>query len=270
MKTYVLYHANCYDGFGAAWAAWRKLGDDAEYIAVKYGAPPPPDIADGSTVYVVDFSYPRKTLLELKQRLEKLVILDHHKTAQEDLRDLDFAIFDMNKSGATITWEYFHPEEKVPELLLYIEDRDLWRFKLSCSKQVSTALRSWPMSFERWSGLATIEGMENLMRDGIIVERFTDVMVEMMCGQAVLEERWGHKVAVVNATGFWSEIGEHLLERFPEAEFSASYFDRADGMRQWSLRSKDDFDVSAVARRMGGGGHKNAAGFQMAALPSAL
>jgi len=60
MKTQVLYHANCPDGFCAAWAAYTVFGDDAEYLPVQYGQDPP-DVA-GNRVYIVDFSYKREVM----------------------------------------------------------------------------------------------------------------------------------------------------------------------------------------------------------------
>lgn len=106
--TFVLYHANCPDGFAAARAAWMSLGDAATYLPVSYGDPLPA-IPDGSEVYIVDFSYPRPILEELEARCG-LTVIDHHATAQEALSGLAFAHFDMSKSGAVLTWEHFHKE----------------------------------------------------------------------------------------------------------------------------------------------------------------
>jgi oligoribonuclease NrnB/cAMP/cGMP phosphodiesterase (DHH superfamily) len=75
-------------------------------------------------VYILDFSYDEETLRNLYKKVE-VVVLDHHKTAEKDLKDLSFAKFDMNKSGAMMAWEYFHPEKEVPLMIRYIQDRDL-------------------------------------------------------------------------------------------------------------------------------------------------
>src|SRR5688500_3788876 len=101
---YVLYHGNCHDGFGAAWAARRKFGDAAVYQPVTHGYPPP-TMPPGSEVLIVDFAYPRSTLLELDDQ-HQVQVLDHHKTAQTDLEGLGFCIFDLERSGAMLTWEY--------------------------------------------------------------------------------------------------------------------------------------------------------------------
>lgn len=269
----VLYHANCYDGFGAAWAVRqyveeKKASIPIEYIPVQYGSPPP-EILPGEHVYIVDFSYPRHTLLEIRKG-NPVYVIDHHKTAQEELgkflvQGKDYT-FDMEKSGAVLTWEHFFPDEPVPELLLYIQDRDLWKFELPMSKEIQAYLRSVPFDFEEWDCLAGRfehpECFDGMVSEGKAILRHTEKMVLMMCEQARISEVGGYAVPVANATLYWSEVGEKLCEQFPDAPFSASYFDRGDGKRQWSLRSRSDFDVSEVARKLGGGGHKQAAGFE--------
>jgi len=255
----VIYHGNCHDGFGAAWAAWRALGDRATYIPAQYGQPMP-EIPDGAVVAMVDISYPRDQLEELAKRCAELTVLDHHATAREDLEGVPFAIFDMNKSGARLAWEFWHPHEPLPKLLAYVEDRDLWRWELWGSRAVSAALSSYPMLFHVWDYLK--DNIDLLISEGESILRFTDVQVEMMCQQVRFLELGGYTVPVVNASAFWSEVGEYLLEKYPDAPFAACYYDRGDGVRHWSLRSRPDFDVSQVARQYGGGGHRQAAGFQ--------
>ncbi len=147
MKTYVLYHAHCTHGFGAAYAAWKIHGDKAIYLPVKYDNPMP-KLKHRSQVFIVDFSYPKEELLELASQMHQVTVLDHHKTAEEDLREIDLSeapnlaiTFDMNKSGAVLAWEHFHPGEEIPKLILHIQDKDLWRFDLADTKKVIASLR---------------------------------------------------------------------------------------------------------------------------------
>ncbi len=256
--THVLYHGNCYDGFGAAFAAWQYLGGEAVYWPVLYGQGVPGGLGEDSRVLICDFSYPREELLALKERVGFLWVLDHHKTAQADLEGVDFATFDMEKSGAVMTWEYFHGG-KVPLFFEYLQDRDLWKFELAGSKGVSQALRAYPMEFAVWSDL--VWDVDRLLREGPIIERFTEQMVSLMCDNAAMGSVGGHVVPIANATVFFSEVGDELCRRHPEAEFSAYYLDRKDGMRQWGLRSRGGFDTSEVAKALGGGGHPGASGF---------
>jgi oligoribonuclease NrnB/cAMP/cGMP phosphodiesterase (DHH superfamily) len=153
--TLVLYHSNCADGFGAAWAAWKKLGNKADYKDVSYGSELP-DVEQYHTIYILDFSYPRDVLEELRTAGFLVKIVDHHKSAQEALKDFPGAIFDMEHSGAYLAWKYFHPELEIPHLIRLVEDRDLWFFKLPHSRELSAWIWSYPFDFTLWSQMAEV------------------------------------------------------------------------------------------------------------------
>ncbi len=257
MTAVVLYHAFCADGFGAAWAAWKRLGTRAAYLPVQHGAPPPP-IPAGSDVYILDFAYTRAETEALHREASSLTVIDHHLTAEEELRGLDYAIFDNGKSGAVLSWEFFHPDEPVPEILQYVMDRDLWLHQLPRSRAVFAGLSSYPMDFEVWSAL----DVRSLADEGAVVLRYQRELVALVVASARVETLGSYRVPVVNAPLLGSEVGEELLKRYPEAPFVAIYFDRGDGKRQWSLRSRENFDVSKVARLFQNGGHRQAAGFE--------
>lgn len=261
---YVLYHSKCYDGFGAAYAAWKALGDSAKYIAVGYGYPPP-EMPEATDIFIVDFSYPKSVLLDLAKTAH-VVLLDHHKTAEAELGGGAFVgyknplvRFDMSKSGALLTWEWFHEGKPVPLLIQHISDRDLWAFKLDGTAKIHKALVSIPMDFKVWDTL----DVEQLKKDGEIAERLYTQLVENICEGAWTMDLDGHKIPVVNTSIAWSEVGHELTKKFPQAPFAAS-FTVFDTQVMWSLRSQGDFDVSAIAKKFGGGGHKNAAGFKTA------
>ena len=253
----VLYHKNCYDGFGAAWAIWHSPHNVEDFISVEYGAPPPP--LEDEVIYIVDFSYPRKILDDMRSKNRKVFVIDHHKTAKDELAGLQQCVFDMSKSGAVLTWEHFS-RSPVPKLLLYIQDRDLWKFELPNSKAINAYLRSQPFNFERFDELQHVPDF--MVTSGESILAHVEKAVGEMCERSVWRVIHGHYVPVVNATAYYSEVGDELCRRNPDIPFSASYFDRADGKRQWSLRSRSDFDVSAIAKAFGGGGHQQAAGFE--------
>lgn len=264
-STYVLYHANCPDGFGAALAAWLTLDDTAFYIPVQYGEPLP-EIIDGSPVYIVDFSYDREMLLALKARCPALVVIDHHKTAKDALADLDFATFDMDKSGAVLTWEHFNPGVDVPLLLQYVQDRDLWRWKLQDSREVSAFLSIRPREFGVWEALleAAEDGIPEswvYMGDAVLTSQKTQAA--SLCDHAFTVQVGGQTIPAVNSPLLQSEIGEELCKRNPDAPFAAAFFCLGLDTEVWSLRSRNGFDVSAVAKSYGGGGHPAAAGFKV-------
>lgn len=254
--THVIYHAHCDDGFGAAWSAWKRLGDAAAYLPANHGDPPP-ELPAEAVLAMVDFSYPRPLIDQLASHLKGMVILDHHVTAQSDLSGLEFAVFDMERSGAHLSWNFFHADQPLPELLAYIEDKDLWRFRLPQSKEVTAALRSYPMDFQLWDSLT----VENLKAEGISLLRHELQVVKAHCSRMRWESLAGYRVPVVNATDYRSEIANCLCCMHKDAPFAAAYFDTAEGFRSWSLRSVGEFSVADVAKKYGGGGHRNAAGF---------
>lgn len=272
LRTLVIYHANCPDGFGAAFAAWLHFGVEADYSACNYGQPPP-DVTVYDRIYVLDFSFPR-SLLEGMAYRSSVQVIDHHKTAAEDLAGLPAlvgekqlaAIFDMEHSGAVLAYEFFHPGRPVPMFFSYIEDRDLWSWKLPYSKEVSAWLGSHPMDFVLWTQLEQMLEPEHfesvVLTEGRAILRAKQQAVSQMANQATTRTIQGHEVPTVNATIYFSEVGEELCLRNPAAPFAAYYFDRSDGVRQWGLRSRGGFDCSAVAKAMGGGGHPGASRFE--------
>lgn len=257
---YVLYHKNCMDGKGAAYAAWKKFGESAKYIEVGYGDPVP-EMEGVKEIYILDFSYPKEILLEMNQTA-KVVVLDHHKTAQKDLEGLDFALFDMERSGASISWDYFHPNEERKSHIDFIEDRDLWKFKYVDTKPYSLAAYSMVKDFRDFDKLDS----QFLIETGEAMLSYQETLIESILQNSYITNfdngyNNHYKVAMVNSPILQSELGNLLLSRFPEADFSWVY--REDGENEYvSLRSEDNrSDVSVVAKLFGGGGHRNASGF---------
>lgn len=284
MSIYVLYHSSCWDGFGAAWSAWKRLGDKATYIPVSYGAPLP-ELSGCDQLYILDFSYPKETLFVLLEKYSHVTLLDHHKSAQADLEGIGdppqsthidnpspglWVQFDMNESGASLAWEYFYkpdiPGQRwVPEIIKYVKDRDLWQFQMPSSKEISAWLHSFPLDFEGWNWLnyCLTDDAEyhSSVAEGKAILRSQQQQIETMCRHVQWVTLAGHSVPCVNATVLFSECGDYLCNKFPAAPFAAYYLDRNDGRQQWGLRSRNGFDVSMVAKHYGGGGHPAAAGF---------
>jgi hypothetical protein len=428
MSDLVLYHANCLDGFTAAWCAWLSFGDSAEYRPVQYG--PGQDLPDvtGRDVLIVDFSYPRDVLLEMASNAKSVTLLDHHASAQRDLQSIDVRyiplsngkeavvdasdlplvsqyswseakhggavayagggrdaqelvymhrlilgtdegidhvnrnpldnrrenlrpankqqnaanmdrgskwkgvtprrekwvaqitvsgvhrylgifgtpeeaaraydaaaveafgayargnfiqppeppplpprnlriVFDMGRSGAGITYDELFEDER-PPLVDYVEDRDLWRFKLPASKEINAYIGSYDQTFRRWSDISGIlrQESERAVVGGSAILRSVDRYCQEMAKQAFIARLGSHDAPCVNAPYInTSELVGHLAERVP-ALFAFGWFQRGDGLYQYSLRSRGPFDVSELAKQFGGGGHKNAAGFTVEEL----
>lgn len=270
-----IYHGNCADGFGAAWVVRRAFaGSDIDFHPATHGQPAP-DVT-GKKVIIVDFSYPLATLTEMALVAESVLVLDHHKTAQADLKDVYpagpqhkysqvvprlSALFDMNRSGAGIAWDYFFLGEPRPALINHIEDRDLWLFKLEGTREIQASLFSYPYDFDVWDAL--FEGDVSAMKaDGVAIERKHHKDVAELIG--VTKRRMvigGFDVPVANLPyTLTSDAGHVMCAGEP---FAACYWDTPEG-RSFSLRSTDEgVDVSAIAKQYGGGGHRNASGFRV-------
>jgi oligoribonuclease NrnB/cAMP/cGMP phosphodiesterase (DHH superfamily) len=270
-----MYHANCIDGFCAAWIV-KKFLPEAELIPQAYGCEPP-DVT-GANVFVVDFSYPRTVMKEMRQCAASLVVLDHHKTAQKELEGLPFAKFDMNQSGCGMTWNHFGatraPFGGKPWFIDYIEDRDLWRFALPGSKAINAFLGVQELTVENFDTL-TITSSTTAEHCGAqllkLIDRYvrdTAKNARIIEAHGPLFEKW--KIALVNAPyTHCSELGDHLAKTLP-VDFVVIWFERSDGKFAYSLRSRSDFDVSEVAKLHGGGGHAQAAGFSAPCDPNVV
>lgn len=267
----VVYHANCFDGFTAAWVA-HKRHPDAEFIPMNYGDDPDTvfsRINAQSEVVMVDFSLPRRELELLRSRVRSLVILDHHKTAEEALAGFPGATFNMNKSGAQLAWDYFFPLDRSqkPPLVDYVADRDLWRFELPGSREINAFIQATDFTFADYDAISAFLLLKptNALALGAAILQAQGKLVKQIVAQAAMVSIAGTKVPMANSGPLlMSEVGEALLAAYPEAPFAGYYFDRADEQRQFGLRSRntEDVDVSAIAKKYGGGGHKHAAGFQ--------
>jgi uncharacterized protein len=253
----VLYHADCADGFGAAWAIWKRF-PNIKFLPVRHGDPPPVDLARRHVI-IVDFSYARPVLETLATEAASLLVLDHHITAQKALAGFPHARFEEKKSGAVMAWEWAH-RTPPPWLLQYIQDKDLWNWALPASREINAAIASYPYDFEIWSGLR----QEVLESEGRAILRYENELVGKIVAEAVLVPFHGETVPAVQSAVLTSQIGERLGKGHP---FCIIWHDR-DGRRYYSLRSQPEgADVGAIAARFGGGGHTHAAGFSVPLPP---
>ena len=274
----VLFHSyganHCPDGFAAAYSAWRKYGDAAKYIPVEYQSGEEQyrqylsevgqwDKED--EVYILDWSAPRAVLQEIKTLVRSLVVLDHHKTAQEQLLGLDFALFEMKKSGAMLSWEYFNPDSEIPALIKYVQDRDLWTKALPATEEMHLALGSFRQSFEVWNVLASLS-IKDYCALMVQIGRPLLQAKESKIAAWIKKAKWinlaGHKILGLEVEDF-SLISDGLNKLCKEnssTPFAAAWYIQ-EGQKVWSLRSLG-VDVGEIAKSYGGGGHSKAAGFK--------
>lgn len=263
-KLLVIYHGACRDGFAAAWCIWRRF-PGSEFVPALYGEPPP-DVT-GRDVVMVDFSYPLAMMEDLAVRCESLLVLDHHKTAEAALRAFAHpnaeVHFDMDRSGAGMAWDHFFPGQPRPWIVSYVEDRDLWRHALPNGPAVNAFLGTLRYDFEHWYQTSRLP-VESVVQLGQTVEDKIRHYVTEVAKNARRVTFEGYEVPMVNAPQV--DISELVGFLCNGEKFAIGWWQRSDGSFSYSLRSRGDFDVSDLAKRYGGGGHKNAAGFQSSKL----
>lgn len=257
----ILYHANCNDGFGAAYLAAQWIGLQNvpyELIPVQYGHAPP-DVR-GKQVEIVDFSYPRDVLLRMKQDATWLRVIDHHATAQKDLEGLDFCKFDMDRSACRIVWDEIYGG-KPADWVAYIEDRDLWRKALPHSDEVAAWVRTVQHDEESWGRDVIEMPISVQIERGAAIRRYQDKLMGLAVAGAIPASIGGYQVRVCNATSDYSEVAGELAKGEP---FGAVWFGVGREV-VFSLRSEPNgIDVGAFAKEhFGGGGHKHASGFKV-------
>ena len=227
-------------------------------------------------MYLVDFSYKRAVVERMLAEANSVTLIDHHKTAIEDLQPLflqdswtgepkQLAHFtDLNRSGATLAWDYLFPGEDRPLLLGHIEDRDLWRFKLPYTREIQANVFSYEYNFELWDKLMEADSVELLKMTvaGAAIERkhHKDIWELInVCQRPMVID--GHEVPVASLPYTMSSDAGHIMGA--DHPFAACYWDTPTA-RVFSLRSSDTgLDVSKIAAKFGGGGHVHAAGFSV-------
>lgn len=295
MKPLVIYHANCADGFGAAYAAWTHFGPSAEYLPCQYGKQAAEfDVKQcvGRCVYIFDFSFPADKMAEIHSGCRHLTWLDHHKTAFEAanvpsdapfrLEEAEsYTLLHPEKSGAMLAWEYFHPGTEVPMFIHHIDDYDRWQFKIDGTKAFQKALWSYaPWSFEQWKSFQSrwtrtplfdepaypTEHLSEFINEGRAILRAHDQNVQAVLKGAkrpcTIIGTFDAKIVGLACncpSHLTSDVGHQLANE--SGSYGLCWYVNKDNLVICSLRSNGDYDVSAIAKEFGGGGHRNAAGF---------
>lgn len=268
----VIYHGrSCPDGFAAALAAWHFFDGKADFLALDHGDVKSVDdlpAVAGRTVYILDFSFSEHILRTLEDRAAKLVLLDHHLSAAEKLTGFKCRCgvvhFDMTKSGSRLAWEFFYPKQPVPDLVKYVEDRDIWVWQYPESAGFLAALDMEPFDFVRWQAIANFGRAElaaYIDRGRAMDEKFTQLAQTMAEAAQPINFNGVAGVMVNVPSAFHSLVGDLLCKR--SGSFALLWTIDKPGVVKCGLRSRSGFNCIGLAESMGGGGHAQACGFKM-------
>lgn len=269
----VVYHNPCNDGSGAAVAAWLELGDKVSYIPRSYHQTFSKESLRGKNAVVLDASFTRDELIELRQIAKKLMIIDHHDSAMRDLGDLPGCFFTMDNSGAVLSWHYFHGiDTPAPKFLILIEDRDLWRWKYrDLSEPLYYALKErCPNSdFKHFVLYVDPEKLSELLAYGKTLVAGNHKWCEEAAKGAVEKtfklpnstEKYTIMCSELENDRLVSELSEHLYILHPHIDFVMLWCKVSANQFKISFRSEvSHVNLGAIATELGGGGHKQAAG----------
>jgi uncharacterized protein len=301
MAEYIVYHqikigTDCPDGIAAAWAIAQnnpefKFRDPYSYlIGAVYGDPVTLP-KDASKVFIVDFSLPMDSLIEWTNQGIEVKLIDHHKTAAEMLGNVgDFSQafhrqigrlsmdFDLHHSAAVMAWAQADPDaiQPVPEVLKYVEDRDLWAWKLPYSREVNEAIghHRWKAQskgelwskFARWGQMSRDELIADLSPLGERLLAPKRARIAELAETAYSIEYAGHRVKalVLDASGNDNRLISDLSEKLyttHDVEFTMLLSsDFKLSFRSNRHNPGGGYDVSKLAVALMGGGHQNAAG----------
>jgi uncharacterized protein len=264
-RTVILYHGGCPDGFGSAYAAWKKFGESADYIPVKHNGVVPEGLV-GKEIYLVDFCYPQEITDQLQKDSASLVVLDHHEGMRQVIESVPHHVYDATHSGATLAWNYFNPGVPLPTFLQYVEDADLFKMIPDEERAILRYCYTQGFRFEVWGDLIRRleipeERAKMIERGKIYAEHFS-LLAQEFADAAELVEFEGH-ICYLGASEkmFITDVGSRLTLKRPPIALVARV--GATGIRV-SLRSDGSVDVSKLAQKYGGNGHPNSAAFSLA------
>ena len=261
----VYYHSNCMDGLAAAWAVYGRFNpQNVKYIPIDYDEIPDPSTYTDTDVIAVDFSFKKEVMIEMLKKVKSLLIIDHHDSAAEvfdqsfgpELDDKLTIIYDTDHSGAVLTWNYFHRDEEMPWFIPYVEDRDLWKWNLDGSREVSAYFKSY---------ISLIEDFDNHLQDfdgayvvGLTILDYQDKLINDILKNKIMVNFHGYNVPFVNSPVLYSELGEKMAKGHPFAIVGRVWNDHQFKL---DFRSTlDGVEVNKVAKAYGGGGQLHAAG----------
>ncbi len=261
----VLYHGGCSDGFSGAYAAWKKFGDSATYVPLARGEEPPYQEVTGKHAYFIDFCYPQDIMDRFVAEAAAVTVLDHHEGVSDVITSMPEYVYQPEHSGAVIAWQYFHPDTPVPQLLLHVEDIDLYRLSLPDTRPLITYLEVQPMTFETWDHMATMlddaTAREQMLETARMYTEYFEKLSAYSIEHAKLVSFEGHEIFFATThpiKSMKSYVGNQLVQKHGPFALIVTAHPNGYGV---SIRGDGSVNVADIAQKYGGNGHPNAAGF---------
>ena len=271
------------------WQNHKTEKTTVEMFPINYNQDFPFDkIQKGEQVYIVDFSLQKEGEFEKLFNITKAIIwIDHHKTSIEKHKGFAETLIGIRKdgvSGCELTWEFFYGSlYRTPTIVKMLGRYDVWDFSKYGDKlnalQCGIRLEEDNPENEIWKRLF-VEGELDL--DGLLLTYPTEKLLYKIIDRGIVALRYrdNQYASLIKAWSFFAEFEGYKAICCNAGSVSSQLFDSVkedydlmipfvfDG-KQWtvSLYTKKDIDCSEIAKKYGGGGHKQASGFQCKDLP---
>lgn len=276
MTTKCFYHNADLDG-QCAGASVKNFLRDAELIGINYGDEFPWEtIKPEDNVIMVDFSLQPFSDMQRLNKSCNLLWIDHHKSAIEECIYSEEMFWGIHRNGigaCALVWEWF--EHSVPLAVRLLAEYDVWNHKDPSTLPFQWGMRMMDTKPENevlWHSLfeAGQTELDPIIRTGETLLRYQAQENEKYIKSAAFEtELDGLKCIAVNKMLTNSQLFDSVWDA--EKYHAMLTFGYRKGKWTVSLYStKQDVDVSTIAKIRGGGGHKGAAGFQCTILPFEL
>lgn len=278
----VLFHYPCQDGLASGWVVdyYHKLHHkEIELYPIQYQSEINYERLKNKNIIMCDYTPSLEQLEQIEKIATSIVILDHHITAQNNLKEKKYAIFEMDKSGAVLTWDYFFPDFKTPDFLLMIQDRDLWKWKLKDSRILTAGLFALCSCYEMYDFTSLFDIFKDILNNNSNVMAIGEVYNKSNLMKANIVAKTHSKkinkykdynVCFVNCDSDISSDVGNILTSNKEWNIDFAILWRHNNPKNIytiSLRANNKVDVSKIAEQFGGGGHKNASGFASSKSP---
>ena len=296
MNRVCFFHKADLDGKCSA-AIVQQHWEDVELVGINYGDDYEkivfgrPNLAD-EIVIMVDFALqPWDLMVRLLGACKHLIWIDHHT---ESVKEYDnWCQWPENKidgtrligqAGCELTWKYFHNDEAMPRAVHLLGRYDVWQWKdVPGALEFQMGMRieeTWPgRDRDLWGRLImddAYEVVDKIIEQGKIVLRYKKQQDVIHIRSAGFNLSWrGMTWLAINEMFNNSQLFDSVYN--PESHHGMLAFGwRRD---QWYVSlytTREDVDCGAIATAVGkelgagGGGHRQAAGFQAHKLPFSI
>ena len=290
--NYVIFHKGCLDGFSGFFIlhTTNKIDEEAQiYPDVPSANVPPPNI-DNKNIIIIDVAYKYDVLKQIVERAKTITFIDHHVTIHDDVLKIKkytdknktknvIIIYDDLKCGASLTWEYFYPNKKIPLFIRYVEDNDIGAWKMKYTHYFKSALEVkynfalTPDNLNKWYNMFDKKHIKVLIKKGKVYHEYINNVLDFNYKRYSLE-LFPSPLIYEKYTDYFDKVGQYKVAVYcgsgcpSPSLLSLKMLDKisCDFIIMWvyhmdrkeyvlSFRSKHA-DVGTIAKIFNGGGHK--------------